>query len=495
MSSAISVLPEFELLQLNTSSSPACQGQRGLSAAGRGPFEDMLAGSRDLQAVAHAGRETGNEAVRKGVKKADGRRPQTGQKRSGEDDLWEESAAASHLEAVYTPGSQPLVHSQKLGVVEIAATNMLILITPGKTTTGSASNPSTQPVLTGLSASPPQPPAILLGSFGGQPSTRPKPQAGGQAELNQPAQLSAADAGKLSMEQTIEPEPGSKQRMAKMQYISADDKHTISSSQSALKQAVSANELDGGQETFSNKLQQGSGGAGDTSTQDANAKYQGGSLPWRHMTNDDCSDALQAAKADSNLSTAQRINGRRDNGDRQTEHWPGSGARTSPFGQYHHVVQDGQTELQLSRGQRVHDSQGKAAAVSSRITAEFVSRAELLRREGKLEFHLHLEPPELGTVRIQVIATQNGLAARFMVSQEGTRQLIEAGLQQLAGQLTQAGIDIRHFDVSSDGSRYDNSDSISEPTTSPARSRARRTHSPVALSGVFYSPSRVDVLA
>lgn len=80
-----------------------------------------------------------------------------------------------------------------------------------------------------------------------------------------------------------------------------------------------------------------------------------------------------------------------------------------------------------------------------------VAHAEIASQEGRTDFHLRLEPPELGTVQIHLTATDNNLVARVVVVHEATRQLIESQADSLRQTLAGVGVTLGGLDVRRDG--------------------------------------------
>lgn len=91
-----------------------------------------------------------------------------------------------------------------------------------------------------------------------------------------------------------------------------------------------------------------------------------------------------------------------------------------------------------------------APSVAEQLTHAFVAHAETLGRGGRTDFHLRLEPPQLGTVQIHLRATDHNVSARVIVAVEGTRRLLEGHAHQLRQSLAQAGLSLSGFDVSRD---------------------------------------------
>jgi flagellar hook-length control protein FliK len=72
--------------------------------------------------------------------------------------------------------------------------------------------------------------------------------------------------------------------------------------------------------------------------------------------------------------------------------------------------------------------------------------------DGRTDFHLRLEPPQLGSVQIHLTATNhNTVSARVVVSQEGTQQLIAGQEHQLRQSLADSGVVLGTFDVTHSG--------------------------------------------
>ena len=90
---------------------------------------------------------------------------------------------------------------------------------------------------------------------------------------------------------------------------------------------------------------------------------------------------------------------------------------------------------------------------AAQLAQAFVTRAALVVRDGRTDFHLSLEPPHLGTVHVYLTATDQTITARVVVSHEGTQTLLTNQAQELRQTLAQAGIALGGFDVSRDGGR------------------------------------------
>ena len=92
-----------------------------------------------------------------------------------------------------------------------------------------------------------------------------------------------------------------------------------------------------------------------------------------------------------------------------------------------------------------------AAPVADQLARAFVAQANVVHGEGRTDFHLRLNPPQLGSVQIHLTATQHSVSARIVVAQEGTRQLLEGQAQHLREGLAEAGLSLGSFDVTHGG--------------------------------------------
>jgi len=131
--------------------------------------------------------------------------------------------------------------------------------------------------------------------------------------------------------------------------------------------------------------------------------------------------------------------------------------------------------------------------VAEQLTRAFVSKAELVSREGRTDFHLRLEPPQLGSVQIHLTAEDHTISARIVVSQEGARQAIEGQAQHLRQSLAEVGLVLGKFDVthggggSSDGGRRPPPEAPMAPPAriaSPAPAVVAKTTRPVPTDGI-----------
>lgn len=94
---------------------------------------------------------------------------------------------------------------------------------------------------------------------------------------------------------------------------------------------------------------------------------------------------------------------------------------------------------------------------ADQLSHALVTQASLINYEGRTDFHLRLQPPQLGNVQIHLTATDHTVSARILVNQEGTRQLIEGQVQQLRQSLANSGLVLGSFDVTHDGGGFSHS--------------------------------------
>jgi flagellar hook-length control protein FliK len=97
------------------------------------------------------------------------------------------------------------------------------------------------------------------------------------------------------------------------------------------------------------------------------------------------------------------------------------------------------------------DQAGEAPPLSPRelpgITEQLVHAVRINVESGRTEARLHLEPPDLGPVRIQMVMDQQALSLRFHAGSDTTRALLEASLGELRDNLAQQGISVGQMSV------------------------------------------------
>jgi flagellar hook-length control protein FliK len=100
---------------------------------------------------------------------------------------------------------------------------------------------------------------------------------------------------------------------------------------------------------------------------------------------------------------------------------------------------------------------GKPAStpdVATQIATAITSHLEQVGQQGKTDFSFHLDPPNLGPVRIHLTSTDGVISARLVVREDGARQILESQMSTLVQRLTDAGISLGRFDVSREGAGF-----------------------------------------
>ena len=135
---------------------------------------------------------------------------------------------------------------------------------------------------------------------------------------------------------------------------------------------------------------------------------------------------------------------------------------------------------------------------AQQIGNEIIARAEVVSRDGRTEIHIRLEPPELGTVRVYLSASEHTLSARLVVSDEAVRQLLIGQLDTLRQNLAMRGISLGSFNVTRDGGGAGNPGTQEQPgpIPTPAMTDSSRLAQTVSLPpAASLQPGRIDVLA
>jgi flagellar hook-length control protein FliK len=136
------------------------------------------------------------------------------------------------------------------------------------------------------------------------------------------------------------------------------------------------------------------------------------------------------------------------------------------------------------------------AAVAEQVGTATIAHGEIVTRGERIELHLQLEPPELGTVTIHLSACAHNISARLVVHEEAARQLIEQNLQSLRQQLADAGIRVGSFSVArgDTGARSSHSERRHEPVLAPEPLSRPANAGARVLRAIAHGANRVDVL-
>jgi flagellar hook-length control protein FliK len=97
------------------------------------------------------------------------------------------------------------------------------------------------------------------------------------------------------------------------------------------------------------------------------------------------------------------------------------------------------------------ETAGSAPSVAEQIGHAIHARLATAPDDGRIDFHMSLEPPELGQVRVQLTLSSQTLTARLVAQDASTRQLIQSQMDSLRQRLQQTGLGLGQIDVSGGG--------------------------------------------
>lgn len=125
-------------------------------------------------------------------------------------------------------------------------------------------------------------------------------------------------------------------------------------------------------------------------------------------------------------------------------------------------------------------------AVAEQITRAFVDHATVVARQGSTDFHLRLEPPNLGPVHVYVSATESTVNVRVVAAHEATQALLESQANDLRQSLAHVGVALGGFDVARNGGGSSRSRQQHQETPSLDRrseqQQVQRSSPPAAVS-------------
>lgn len=132
------------------------------------------------------------------------------------------------------------------------------------------------------------------------------------------------------------------------------------------------------------------------------------------------------------------------------------------------------------------------AAPAVQLAESVVVHAQVLKRDGEVEFQMRLDPPELGRMQVRLVTRGDEIHGQVVVASDAVRGMIESQLPELRHRLEAAGVTIERFDVATDpntgGGR--NPYREAEPTFAPRAPEARIAPRPRAA---VTSPGTLDV--
>jgi hypothetical protein len=73
--------------------------------------------------------------------------------------------------------------------------------------------------------------------------------------------------------------------------------------------------------------------------------------------------------------------------------------------------------------------------VKEQVIHATLARMQIVRSSGESEFELRLTPPELGTLRVALRQTRQGLVVRVLAEEVATHQLLEAARSEILAAL------------------------------------------------------------
>jgi flagellar hook-length control protein FliK len=132
--------------------------------------------------------------------------------------------------------------------------------------------------------------------------------------------------------------------------------------------------------------------------------------------------------------------------------------------------------------------------VAEQLASGVLARAEITTQEGRTDFHLRLQPPELGPVSVHLSTSAQGITARLVVQEESARQLIQSQLESLRQRLAESGVSLGRCDVSRDGSGSQDPRQQAAPSA-PAPAEPERPEQVVSSPAARQAPpGGIDVI-
>ena len=136
--------------------------------------------------------------------------------------------------------------------------------------------------------------------------------------------------------------------------------------------------------------------------------------------------------------------------------------------------------------------------LANRIADAIVTRSQVVSHKGTTQFEIQLDPPELGSVWVHLTSSKHGLAARIVVAEQTTFQVIESHLPSLRQSLEHSGISLQGFDVSHHGPGPQDHQGDSEPLSfQPLRidRKQNQNSSSAPIRPPRTTVSRIDLMA
>lgn len=87
-------------------------------------------------------------------------------------------------------------------------------------------------------------------------------------------------------------------------------------------------------------------------------------------------------------------------------------------------------------------------SVTRGVVDQIAARMSEEAASGQTQLEIRLSPPELGTVRLHLVAKDEALTAEIQVESREIQAIVEAGLDDLKDQLGRQGVNVHSFEVS-----------------------------------------------
>src|SRR5579883_452662 len=117
-----------------------------------------------------------------------------------------------------------------------------------------------------------------------------------------------------------------------------------------------------------------------------------------------------------------------------------------------------------------------SATPAAQVADALVSQANVLERPGSTEFHIRLDPPELGRVQIRLTTSGDEIHGQVLVANDSVKQMLESQMPELRQRLEAAGVNLQQFNIATDagsgGNRNSYRDATPEFTPSTAAAEA-----------------------
>jgi flagellar hook-length control protein FliK len=130
----------------------------------------------------------------------------------------------------------------------------------------------------------------------------------------------------------------------------------------------------------------------------------------------------------------------------------------------------------------------------AQVAEAVVTQARVLERPGSVEFHMRLDPPELGAMQIRLVARGDEIHGQVLVADAAVRQLLESQLPELRQRLEASGVNVQSFGIATDAGTGGNRNPYREsPEFAPLLVSAESPVAPRARIGRTEATSTLDV--